>query len=118
MLDQPRFERIITNLLANASKFTLEGGMIELKARAENDRLVVEVRDSGLGISNSELGRIFEPYYRGKASELSSTGLRLGLAIVKQLVGLHQGKVWVQSKPNKGSTFTLSLPLRMVGAQT
>jgi len=78
----------------------------------------VEVRDSGIGISHSELGRIFEPYYRGKASELSSTGLGLGLAIVKQLVELHQGKVWVQSKPNRGSTFTFSLPLGMVGAQT
>jgi len=78
----------------------------------------VEVRDSGIGISHSELGRIFEPYYRGKASELSSTGLGLGLAIVKQRVELHQGKVWVQSKPNRGSTFTFSLPLAMVGAQT
>jgi len=76
----------------------------------------VEVRDSGIGISDSELGQIFEPYYRGKVSELSSTGL--GLAIVKQLAELHQGKVWVQSEPNRGSIFSLSLPLGMVGAQT
>ena len=118
MLDQLRFERIITNLLTNASKFTPEGGLIALKAGAEDDSLVVEVRDSGIGISNDEMRRIFEPYYRGKASKLSSTGLGLGLAIVNQLVELHQGKVWVQSKPNEGSTFTISLPLRMVGAQT
>ncbi|MDI6814755.1 MAG: ATP-binding protein [Dehalococcoidales bacterium] len=118
MLDQLRFERIITNLLINASKFTLEGGMIELKARVEGDSLVVEVRDSGMGISDSEQRRVFEPFYRGKTSELSSTGLGLGLAIVKQLVELHQGKVWVKSKPKKGSTFTISLPLGMVEAQT
>ena len=90
MLDQLRFERIITNLLTNASKFSPEGGKIKLQARTEDNNLIVEVRDSGIGISNSELGQIFEPYYRGKASELSSTGL--GLAIVKQLVELHQGK--------------------------
>ena len=113
MLDQLRFERIITNLLTNASKFTYEGGIIELKARAEDDNLIVEVRDSGTGVSSSELERIFEPYYRGKASKLSNAGLGLGLAIVKQLVGLHRGKVWVQSKPNEGSTFTISLPLGM-----
>lgn len=92
MLDQLRFERIITNLLTNASKFSPEGGKIKLQARTEDNNLIVEVRDSGIGISNSELGQIFEPYYRGKASELSSTGLGLGLAIVKQLVELHQGK--------------------------
>lgn len=113
MLDQLRFERIITNLLTNASKFTHEGGIIELKARAEDDSLIVEVRDSGTGVSSSELERIFEPYYRGNASKLSNAGLGLGLAIVKQLVELHQGKVWVQSKPNEGSTFTISLPLGM-----
>ena len=114
MLDQLRFERIITNLLTNASKFTHEGGAIELKARAENNSLIVEVKDSGTGISSSELERIFEPYYRGRTSKLSSTGLGLGLAIAKQLVGLHRGKIWVQSKPNEGSTFTISLPLGMV----
>ena len=118
MLDQLRFERIITNLLTNASKFTYEGGIIELKARAEDDSLIVEVRDSGTGISSSELERIFEPYYRGKASKLSNAGLGLGLAIVKQLVELHQGKVWVQSKPNKGSTFSISLPLGMARGKT
>ncbi len=118
MLDQLRFERIITNLLTNASKFTYEGGIIELKARAEDDSLIVEVRDSGTGISSSELERIFEPYYRGNASKLSSAGLGLGLAIVKQLVELHQGKVWVQSKPNKGSTFSISLPLGMARGKT
>ena len=118
MLDQLRFERILTNLLTNASKFTREGGTIELKARAENNSLVVEVKDSGTGISSSELKQIFEPYYRGKASKLSSTGLGLGLTVVKQLVGLHQGKVWVQSKSNKGSTFTISLPLGMARRKT
>ncbi len=112
VLDQLRFERIITNLLTNASKFTPEGGKIRLRAREKNGNLTVEVRDSGLGIPKSELGRIFEPYYRGKASEPSSSGLGLGLSIVKELVKLHQGKVWVESKPGKGSTFTFSLPVR------
>ena len=111
VLDRLRFERIITNLLTNASKFTPERGKIKLQARAEGSNLVVQVRDSGVGIPNSELEHIFEPYYRGKASEPSSSGLGLGLAIVKELVELHRGKVWVESKLGKGSTFTLSLPL-------
>jgi len=111
VVDQLRFERIITNLLTNASKFTPEGGKIRLLVRDGDGNLTVEVRDSGVGIPKSELGRIFKPYYRGKASEPSCTGLGLGLAIVKELVDLHQGKVWVKSKPGKGSTFTFSLPL-------
>ena len=111
VVDQLRFERIITNLLTNATKFTPEGGKIRLQVREGDGNLTVEVRDSGVGIPKSELGRIFKPYYRGKASEPSCTGLGLGLAIVKELVDLHQGKVWVKSKPGKGSTFTFSLPL-------
>jgi signal transduction histidine kinase len=71
----------------------------------------VEVRDTGVGIAESELKWIFEPYYRGKASEPSNTGLGLGLAIVKELVELHDGKVWVETKLGKGSTFAFSLPL-------
>ncbi len=112
VLDQLRFERIITNLLANASKFTPEGGKIGLRAREGGGNLTVALRDSGVGIPKSELERIFEPYYRGKASELSSSGLGLGLPIVKELVRLHHGKVWVESKPGEGSTFTFSLPFR------
>lgn len=114
ILDRLQFERIITNLLTNASKFTPEGGTIKLQATAEDDRLVVQVSDSGVGISNSELGRIFEPYYRGKASEPSSLGLGLGLAIARKIVELHHGKIWVESKPDKGSTFTFFLPLRNI----
>ena len=111
VLDQLRFERIITNLLTNASKFTPEGGKIRLRAREKNGNLTVEVRDSGVGIPKSELERIFEPYYRGKASETSSSGLGLGLAIVEELAKLHHGRVWVESKPGKGSAFTFSLPI-------
>jgi len=107
-LDQLRFERIITNLLTNASKFTPENGKIEVKARMEDDSLLVEVKDSGVGIAEDEQERIFEPYYRGKAS----SGLGLGLAIVKQLVELHRDRVWVESKLGKGSTFIFSLPLK------
>ena len=112
VLDQLRFERIIANLLTNASKSTPEGGKIRLRAREKGGNLTVEVRDWGVGIPKSELERIFKPYYRGKASETSSSGLGLGLAIVEELVRLHHGKVWVESKPGKGSTFTFSLPFK------
>lgn len=111
ILDQLRFERIIINLLTNASKFTLEDGKIRLRAREKDSNLTVEVRDWGIGIPKSELELIFQPYYRGKASKTSSSGLGLGLAIVKELVKLHHGKVWVESKPGKGSTFTFSIPI-------
>jgi len=110
--DEERLQQIILNLLVNASKFTQKGGTITLAARAENDSFIVEVKDNGPGISKKEQERIFEPYERRKADRERLGGLGLGLSLCKNLVGLHGGKIWVESRVGKGSNFAFSIPIK------
>jgi signal transduction histidine kinase len=110
MLDRKRLEQILLNLLANANKYTPSRGKIKVGARALDSSLVVEISDTGCGISPQEQELIFEPYYRGKGQS-SSTGLGIGLTLTKSLVELHGGEIGVGSELGKGSTFTFTLPL-------
>jgi len=109
--DKNRLQQVILNLLNNASKFTPYGEKITLRARRENTTLIVEVQDTGRGISEEERQRIFDPYYRVESDRQRLSGLGLGLALCKTLVELHGGQIWVESCPGMGSTFGFSLPL-------
>jgi signal transduction histidine kinase len=109
--DGQRLEQVILNLMTNATKFTPEGGNITLRARKQDSSLVVEVQDNGIGIPEDEQARIFKPYSRLSADRQRHQGLGLGLSLVKQVVELHGGKIWVESEAGKGSTFAFSLPL-------
>jgi len=109
--DAQRLEQILNNLLSNAIKFTPDGGRIKVRARKHRTDLVVEVEDTGPGISKEEQQKLFRPYYRVPADRRRYNGLGLGLVITKQLVELHGGKIWVESEPGKGSTFAFSLSL-------
>ncbi len=100
-------EQILLNLLANASKFTPEGGKITISATKNDESLVVQVSDSGIGIPVDKQELIFQPYYQVN----SGKGSGLGLAITKFLVELHGGKIWLKSTVGEGSSFTFSLPL-------
>ena len=105
-------ERAIANLLDNAIKYTPSGGRIALVLRQEDDRAIIEVTDSGIGIPAEDLPRIFERFYRvdrSRSREMGGTGL--GLSIVKHIVQAHHGSVEVRSTPGEGSTFTIVLPL-------
>ena len=102
------------NLMNNAIKFTHPGGSIILKARVERDNLVVEVQDSGLGISPDKQKVLFEPY-RSLEGDEHLSGLGLGLSLSKTLVELHRGRIWVKSERGKGSTFGFSIPLAETG---
>jgi len=110
--DANRLEQVLLNLLTNASKFTPEGKNITLRAKKRNDDLIIEVQDSGIGISKENQARLFQPYYRVESDRQRYPGLGLGLALAKQIVELHGGKIWVESELGKGSTFAISLPLR------
>lgn len=110
--DGQRLEQVVLNLLNNATKFSPEGGNITLKARSADGEVVVEVHDPGIGIAREELPRLFQPYSRLNADRQQHPGLGLGLALAKQVVELHGGKIWVESEPGKGSTFSFSLPRR------
>jgi signal transduction histidine kinase len=109
--DEGRLRQVVLNLLGNASKFAPEGSEITLRARGEGDFLVVEVQDTGYGISPEEQQRLFEPYHRLERDRERLSGLGLGLALCKSLVELHGGRIWVESRVGAGSTFGFSVPL-------
>jgi signal transduction histidine kinase len=113
--DEPALSRAIQNLLSNAMKYGGESRWIGLRAEtiktSTGEEAQITVSDRGLGISPSELPRIFEPFYRGRevaAAQIHGNGL--GLSLVKQIIAAHGGRVTVESKPGQGSAFTLHLP--------
>ena len=108
--DYDRICQVLLNLISNAIKFTQEGGSITIQALREKDEVVVEVQDTGCGLSKAALQHIFEPYHKPNIKK-QSDGLGLGLALSKMLVELHGGKIYVDSQKNKGSSFKFTLPL-------
>lgn len=106
----------VGNLLANAIKYTPEGGRIEVRARSGDGSVLVQVEDNGPGISPEDQDRLFEEFVRIRASAGKSRGSGLGLSIVKRAADVHGGDARVDSRPGEGSTFTLELPLTTEGA--
>lgn len=113
--DPRRVLQILLNLIGNALKFTPAGGHVEVKygvAPGEPGYALVTVEDDGCGISEPMQARVFERLYQeGGAIDQGHEGLGLGLAICKELVSSHKGKIWVESQPGKGSTFSFTLPI-------
>lgn len=110
-VDKDRFSQIVINLLANAMAYTPAGGSITLSAGRKKDCWWLQVADTGIGIPEEDLPRIFERFYRvDKARSRESGGTGLGLAIVKHLVESHHGEIQVDSRVGKGTTFTLTFP--------
>ncbi len=110
--DREKLAQILMNLLDNAIKFNVDGGLVEIWAEARDKRLVISVRDTGAGVASDDLPRVFERFFRGdKSHSQAIAGTGLGLAIVKHLVEAHQGTVEAESEMGKGSTFRFSLPL-------
>jgi heavy metal sensor kinase len=109
-IDRPRIQQALANLLDNAVKYTPAGGEVQVEAYRQPPQVVVAVEDSGLGIPPAEIPRIWDRLYRGDKSR-STSGLGLGLSLVKAVVEAHGGRVEVVSQPGAGSRFTLYLPL-------
>jgi len=110
--DEDRLRQVVLNLLNNAFKFTPAGGSITVIAREEGNALVVEVQDTGRGISKAAQERLFEPYQQLERERARLSGLGLGLSLSKKLVELHGGQIWVQSEKGKGSAFGFSIPVK------
>jgi PAS domain S-box-containing protein len=110
--DPSRLEQVLINLLSNASKFSREGGEIRLGAGKKGEYLFIRVQDKGIGISEDEQKRIFQPYHRVEQDRQQFPGMGLGLAVAKQIVEAHGGKIWLESQQGKGSTFSFTVPLK------
>lgn len=110
--DSDRLRQVILNLVNNALKFTPEGGKITLRARIDEDNLIIEAEDTGPGISEADQPWVFEPYRQLGNARAHHSGLGLGLSLSRMLVELHGGRIWVESQLGKGSKFSFSIPIK------
>jgi heavy metal sensor kinase len=107
--DTPMIQRMLSNLLDNAIKYTPSGGIVNIAVTESKTRVVVALKDTGIGISQADLPRIFERFYRCDQSR-SQAGIGLGLSLARAIARAHGGDITVISTPNQGSTFTVTLP--------
>ena len=115
--DELKLKQVIVNLLSNAVKFTPDGGAVTVTARRLATEAQVSVRDTGIGIAPVEQDRIFEAFQRGgRAARTSTEGTGLGLTLSKRIVDLHGGRLWMESEPGVGSTFSFAIPLAPASA--
>jgi signal transduction histidine kinase/DNA-binding response OmpR family regulator len=111
-IDNDKVEKIVTNLLSNAFKFTPEGGNIAFTVEKMIKEAEITISDNGVGIPKERIDKIFDRFYQVDGSHTrESEGTGLGLALTKELVELHKGKIKVESKEEEGTTFTVLLPL-------
>lgn len=106
--DRIRFSQIVTNLLTNAIKYSPNATKVQLMITNSEDELLLQFKDFGIGIPKKHQAHIFDKYFRVKNK--NTPGIGLGLHIVAQMVALHGGKIWVESKKNEGSIFYVSIP--------
>jgi PAS domain S-box-containing protein len=111
-IDPSRLEQVLINLLSNASKYGKEKSQIILSAKYDSRSFTIEVKDFGMGIHLEEQKRLFQAYHRVEQDRQRVQGIGLGLAICKQIVEAHHGKIWVTSSHGKGSTFSFQIPLK------
>lgn len=117
LVDARRLEQVLTNMVANAIKYTPTGGVIRASVSQNSTSIKFQVSDNGRGIPQDDLERIFEPFYRvaRESNETPVPGTGLGLALAKTLVELHGGKIWAESPPGEGSVFCFTIPLEGSG---
>jgi len=110
--DERKVKQVLLNLLSNAVKFTPEGGCISLKASRKDGLVEIAVTDTGIGIAPEDQAAIFEEFRQvGSDETRKQEGTGLGLTLAKRFVELHGGRIWVESEPGRGSTFTFTLPV-------
>ena len=109
--DSVRLRQVVDNLLGNALRYTPKGGRIGVMLREENEQIILQVSDNGVGIPTVDRPHIFEKFYRASNVVENISGSGLGLAIVKTIVETHNGRIWVDSTEGEGSSFTIVLPI-------
>jgi two-component system phosphate regulon sensor histidine kinase PhoR len=106
-----RLRQMMSNLISNAIKYTPENGRVAIHAHAEGEQIILQIIDNGPGIPSSDQPFIFDKFYRASNIPADMPGTGLGLAIVKSIVENHLGRIWVDSTPGQGTTFTVVLPI-------
>ncbi|HYW08161.1 MAG TPA: ATP-binding protein, partial [Longimicrobium sp.] len=109
LADRDRVVQVLDNLLANALKFTPAGGSVTVSAAPRGGEVLVSVEDSGPGLPEQDLERVFDRFWQAERSD--HRGLGLGLAIVRGLVEAHDGRVWVENRPEGGASFRFTIPV-------
>jgi signal transduction histidine kinase len=113
--DERRLRQILLNLLSNSIKFTPSGGAVSIRAAIEQGQLMIEVRDTGIGIASEDMARALEPFGQvNNAYNRSGGGTGLGLPLTKKLVELHDGRFTIDSRPGKGTATQITLPPQRV----
>lgn len=112
-VDDDLLKTVFTNLLENAVKYSDPNTKILVTTEESNGEVIVQIADQGRGISQDELGFVFERFYRARNTRATTAGNGLGLFLAKYFVELHQGRIEVESELNKGSTFTVRLPMNL-----
>lgn len=110
--DHDLLNQVWTNIIGNSIKFSRDGGMIDVSIKQDAKNAIVRISDTGIGISLEDQKRIFERFFKADRSHSRKYGgSGMGLAIVKQIVSLHQGDIRVESEPGEGTTFIVTLPI-------
>jgi len=111
--DYDRITQILSNLVANAYQYTPDGGTIIVRAREVDEGVQIDIEDTGIGIPDKDQSHVFDRFFRGEDHPVvfQTAGTGLGLSIVKQLVEMHRGRIWFESKEGKGTTFSFWVPL-------
>jgi PAS domain S-box-containing protein len=111
LADRNKLEQVLENLLSNAVKFSPQETRIRVDARVQGSRLVVTVKDQGVGMNPEQLARVFDKFYRADGSNAAVPGLGLGMSIVKNIIESHGGEIWVESDLGQGTRVSFALPM-------
>lgn len=112
-LDKDKIVAVVVNMLGNAAKYTPAKGRVSLRVLLDEKQLQIAVEDTGVGISEEEVSKVFDKFFRSSDARVQSeTGTGLGLSLAREVIRLHGGDITVESKLNQGTTFTATLPIR------
>lgn len=110
--DKSEIEIVLNNLISNAVKYNVENGKVDIKINKTDKKLIISIKDTGIGMSQDEVALLFQDFVRIKNQKTKYvTGSGLGLSIAKKMIELYNGNIQVQSEPDKGSVFTVSIPI-------